>query len=112
MGGSRPSAPVTVLPAPTPPTTVYRSIVPEEDYQLVAERMKRIDADTERAIEDRNRMVGSTADIGKRMAERDVTTAAAYQASLPTGEGSDKYDPVKAAAAQALNLAKQRAQLS
>ena len=108
MGGSKPSAPTVMMPAPQPPPTLYRSIIPEEDYERVAERMKRIEADTQQIMARRDAMVGTPTDIANRMAQRDVLTAAAYQSGLPTGEGTGKYDPVKAAAAQALELAKAR----
>lgn len=97
-----------MMPAPTPPPTLYRSVIPEEDYERVAERMKRIDAATKEALARRDAMVGTPTDIAKRTAQRDVLAAAAYQSSLPTGEGSGQYDAVKAAAAQALELAKAR----
>jgi len=108
MGGSPGTAPTMMMPAPTPPPTLYRSVIPEEDYERVAERMKRIDAATKEALARRDAMVGTTTDIAKRTAQRDVLTAAAYQSALPTGEGTGKYDAVKAAAAQALELAKAR----
>jgi hypothetical protein len=97
-----------MMPAPTPPPTLYRSVIPEEDYQRVAERMQRINEQTKEALARRDAMVGTTTDIAKRAAARDVLTAAAYQSALPTGEGTGKYDAVKAAAAQALELAKAR----
>ena len=97
-----------MMPAPTPPPTLYRSVIPEEDYQRVAERMQRINEQTKEALARRDAMVGTTTDIAKRAAARDVLTAAAYQSALPTGEGTGKYDAVKAAAAQALKLAKAR----
>ena len=97
-----------MMPAPTPPPTLYRSVIPEEDYQRVAERMQRINEQTKEALARRDAMVGTTTDIAKRAAARDVLTAAAYQSALPTGEGTGKYDAVKMAAAQALELAKAR----
>ena len=108
MGGSKPSAPIAMMPAPQSPPTLYRSVIPEKDYERVAERMKRIEADTQQILARRDAMVGSPTDIANRMAERNVLSAAAYQSGLPTGEGTGKYDPVKAAAAQALELAKAR----
>lgn len=108
MGGSKPSAPVAMMPAATPAPVLYRSIIPEEDYERVAERKKSIEADTQQIMARRDAMVGSLPDIANRMAERNVLSAAAYQSGLPTGEGTGKYDPVKAAAAQVLELAKAR----
>jgi hypothetical protein len=97
-----------MMPAPTPPPTLYQSVIPEEDYQRVAERIKRLDDQTKQALARRDAMVGTPTDIAQRAAARDVLTAAAYQSAVPTGEGTGKYDPVKAAAAQALELAKAR----
>jgi hypothetical protein len=101
----RPKPPKVIQP---PPPTLYRSVIPEEDYARAAERLQRINADTQQALARRDAMVGTPTDVANRMAERNVLTAAAYQSALPTGEGTSQYDPIKAAAAQALELAKAR----
>jgi hypothetical protein len=87
MGGSSPSAPVTVLPAPTAPT-LYKSVVPLESYQDVAEAMQRAEKETAKIQGQRYQEVGTPAEIGARQAGRRVSESAAYLASLPKG---DKY---------------------
>lgn len=87
MGGSPPSAPVTVMPAPTAPT-LYQSVVPLESYQYVADAMRRAEEKTAQARADRYSEVGTPTQIGARQAGRRANEAAAYLASLPKG---DKY---------------------
>lgn len=106
MGGSKGTAPQIMMPAPTPPPTIYRSVIPEEDYARVAERIKALDAETAEAVKRREAMVGTDADLAKRAASRDVLTAAAYSGSLPQAQ---QYASVKEAADKALELAKARA---
>ena len=109
MGGSSPGAPTTIMPAPTPPPTLYRSVIPEgpEGYGAVQDRTDRLTkVDIPAALAKRDEMVGTPTDIGKRVADRNALTAAAYLSSLPTGAG---YDAVKAAAAVNLAEARNRA---
>lgn len=87
MGGSPPSAPTVVMPAPTAPT-LYQSVVPLESYQDVAEAMQRAEKETAKIQAQRYREVGTPAEIGARQSGRRATEAASYLASLPT---PDKY---------------------
>lgn len=87
MGGSPPSAPTVVMPAPTAPT-LYQSVVPLESYQDVAEAMQRAEKETAKIQRQRYQEVGTPAEIGARQAARRVQEAGSYYASLPQG---DKY---------------------
>jgi hypothetical protein len=105
MGGSKPSPPTVVQ---APPATIFQSIIPKKDYERLAKYTKQAKAGLKEVLARRDAMVGTPTDIANRMAERDVLTSAAYRSSLPTGERTGKYDAVKAAANQALKLAKVR----
>ena len=113
MGGSKPApapAPTVVMPTPTAPTT-YRSVVPLESYQDLAESMKRIEEETGKIQEQRYQEVGTPAELGARQAGLRAVEAAAYLASLPTSDKAieqqtgktDIYKPVQQAAQQRLS---------
>jgi hypothetical protein len=112
MGGSRPSAPVTVMPAPTAPT-LYQSYTPLESYEDLAEQMKRIQAETGKIQGQRYSEVGTPAELGARQAGRRTMESAAYLASLPGGDKylsqstgrTNQFEPVKDAAKTQLSLA-------
>jgi hypothetical protein len=87
MGGSRPSAPVTVMPAPTAPT-FYQSLIPQESFEDAAGYLKRIQEETGKIQKQRYQEVGTPAELGARMAGRRLQEISAYEASLPQG---DKY---------------------
>ena len=87
MGGSRPSAPVTVMPAPTSPT-FYQSLIPQESFEDAAGYLKRIQEETAKIQGQRYQEVGTPAELGTRMAGRRLQETSAYGASLPKG---DKY---------------------
>jgi len=87
MGGSRPSAPVTVMPSPTAPS-FYQSQAPKESFEDVAGYLKRIQEETGKIQGQRYQEVGTPAELGARMAGRRLQETSAYQASLPKG---DKY---------------------
>lgn len=87
MGGSRPSPPSVVMPAPTAPT-LYQSVTPLESYEDLAEQLKRIQTETGKIQEQRFQEVGTPAELGARQAGRRVQETASYLASLP---GGDKY---------------------
>lgn len=87
MGGSPPSAPTVVMPAPTAPTT-YQSVVPLESYQQAADYVKRLTEKTREIEKQTYREVGTPAEIGARQAGRRALETSAYAASIPT---SDKY---------------------
>jgi len=87
MGGSRPSAPVTIMPAPTAPT-FYQSLVPKESFEDAAGYLRRIQEETAKVQNQRYQEVGTPAELGARMAGRRLQEINAYSASLPKG---DKY---------------------
>jgi hypothetical protein len=87
MGGSKPSAPVTVMPAPTSPT-FYQSLIPQESFEDAAGYLKRIQEETGKIQGQRYQEVGTPAELGARMAGRRLQETSAYGASLPKG---DKY---------------------
>jgi hypothetical protein len=96
------------MPPVTPAPTLYRSVIPKKDYKRIAQRLNEIEGDTREVLARRDAMVGTPTDIANLMAQRNELAAAAYLSSLPTGEGTGEYDPVKVAANQALELAKAR----
>lgn len=87
MGGSRPSAPVTIMPAPTSPT-FFQSMIPQESFEDTAGYLKRIQEETAKIQGQRYQEVGTPAELGARMAGRRLQETSAYGASLPKG---DKY---------------------
>lgn len=87
MGGSKPSAPVTVMPAPTAPT-FYQSLIPQESFEDTAAYLKRIQEETGKIQKQRYQEVGTPAELGARMAGRRLQEINSYGASLPKG---DKY---------------------
>lgn len=103
--------PAPAAPPPTP--QVFRSYVPVESYEMAGDYLKRIQEETDKIQEQRYQEVGTPAELGVRGRGRDVVTAAAYQASLPTADKylaqttgkSDQFDPVKQAAGQQLTQA-------
>jgi len=82
-----PPAPTVVMPAPTTPT-FYKSVIPLESFEDVAEAKKRAEQETAKIQSQRYQEVGTPAEIGARAAGRRATEAAAYLASLPV---VDKY---------------------
>lgn len=83
MGGSKPSAPTVIMPAETQPQQ-FQTVIPEKSFKDLAEQMGRIEAETGKIQEQRYDEVGTPAEIGARSRGRDVTSAAAYLASLPS----------------------------
>ena len=83
MGGSKPSAPTVIMPAETKPQQ-FQTIIPEKSFKDLAEQMGRIETETGKIQEQRYDEVGTPAEIGARSKGRDVTSAAAYLASLPS----------------------------
>ena len=113
MGGSKPapaSAPQVIMPAPTAPTT-YRSVVPLQSYEDLAESMKRAQEETAKIQEQRYQEVGTPAELGARQAGQRALEAAAYLASIPAGDKAieqqtgktDIYKPVQDVAQQRLS---------
>ena len=83
MGGSKPSAPTVIMPAETKPQQ-FQTVIPEKSFKDLAEQMGRIETETGKIQEQRYDEVGTPAEIGARSKGRDVTSAAAYLASLPS----------------------------
>jgi len=112
MGGSKPSPGTVVMPAPTAPTT-YQSTTPLESYQDLAAQLRRIQEETGKIQEQRYQEVGTPAELGARQAGRRELEAAAYLASIPSGDKyltqttgkSDQYKPVEQAAQAQLSEA-------
>jgi len=109
MGGSRPSPPSVIMPAPTAPT-LYQSVTPLESYQDLAEQKKRIQTETAKLQEQRYQEVGTPAELGARQAGIRSREAAAYLASIPQGDKAleqitgvkDPYEPLKKTVTQEL----------
>ena len=83
MGGSKPSAPTVIMPAETKPQQ-FQTVIPEKSFKDLAEQMGRIETETGKIQEQRYDEVGTPAEIGARSKGRNVTSAAAYLASLPS----------------------------
>ena len=112
MGGSRPSAPTVVMPAPTSPT-IYQSVVPLQSYQQTADYLARIKQQTQEAQDRLQAQSGTPEEIGARQAAVRLQAAGTYAGSLPTGDKwlqattgvADRYAPAKKAAKQNLTQA-------
>lgn len=104
MGGSRPSPPAVVMPAPTAPQ-LYQSFVPLSSYENLAGQLKRIQEETGKIQEQRYQEVGTPAEVGARQAARRERETAAYLAAIPTGDTyteqltgkTGQYEPLKKA---------------
>ncbi len=83
MGGSKPSAPTVIMPAETKPQK-FQTVIHEKSFKYLAEQMGRIETETGKIQEQRYDEVGTPAEIGARTKGRNVTSAAAYLASLPS----------------------------
>lgn len=106
MGGSRPSPPSVIMPAPTAPT-LYQSVTPLESYEDLAEQLKRIQTETGKIQGQRYQEVGTPAEVGARQAGRRMQETASYLASLP---GSDRYLAQATGSADQTGAAKEAAQ--
>lgn len=112
MGGSRPSPPTVVMPAPTAPT-LYQSTTPLESYEDLAGQLKRIQQETGKIQEQRYQEVGTPSELGALAKGRRVQETASYLAGLPSGDKylqqttgqTDKYAPAKEAAQENLTEA-------
>lgn len=102
--GAKPS-PTVVMPAPTTPT-FFKSVIPLEAFEDVAEAKARAEAETAKIQGQRYQEVGTPAEIGARQAGRRAVEAASYLSSLPTSDKylqqttgkTDQFAPVQAAA--------------
>ena len=90
MGGSKPSAPTVIMPAETKPQQ-FQTIIPEKSFKDLAEQMGRIEAETGKIQEQRYDEVGTPAEIGARAKGRNVRSAAAYLASLPSAMADTSF---------------------
>ena len=90
MGGSKPSAPTVIMPAETKPQQFQR-IIPEKSFKDLAQQMGRIETETGKIQEQRYDEVGTPAEIGARSKGRNVQSAAAYLASLPSAMADTSF---------------------
>ena len=90
MGGSKPSAPTVIMPAETKPQQ-FQTVIPEKSFKDLAQQMGRIEAETGKIQDQRYDEVGTPAEIGARTKGRNVTSAAAYLASLPSAMADTSF---------------------
>ena len=90
MGGSKPSAPTVIMPAETKPQQ-FQTVIPEKSFKDLAQQMGRIEAETGKIQEQRYDEVGTPAEIGVRSKGRNVQSAAAYLASLPSAMADTSF---------------------
>ena len=90
MGGSKPSAPTVIMPAETKPQQ-FQTVIPEKSFKDLAQRMNRIETETGKIQEQRYDEVGTPAEIGARAKGRNVRSAAAYLASLPSAMADTSF---------------------
>ena len=90
MGGSKPSAPTVIMPAETKPQQ-FQTVIPEKSFKDLAQQMGRIEAETGKIQEQRYDEVGTPAEIGARSKGRNVQSAAAYLASLPSAMADTSF---------------------
>ena len=90
MGGSKPSAPTVIMPAETKPQQ-FQTVIPEKSFKDLAEQMGRIETETGKIQEQRYDEVGTPAEIGARAKGRNVRSAAAYLASLPSAMADTSF---------------------
>ena len=102
MGGSRPSPPAVVMPAPTAPT-LFQAVTPLESYQDLAGQLGRIQEQTDKIQQQRFSEVGTPEEIGARQRGIEAREAASYLTSLPKGDKAleqvtgfkDPYRPIR-----------------
>ena len=90
MGGSRPSAPTVIMPAETKPQQ-FQTVIPEKSFKDLAQQMNRIETETGKIQDQRYDEVGTPAEIGARAKGRNVRSAAAYLASLPSAMADTSF---------------------
>ena len=90
MGGSKPSAPTVIMPAETKPQQ-FQTIIPEKSFKDLAQQMNRIETETGKIQDQRYDEVGTPAEIGARAKGRNVRSAAAYLASLPSAMADTSF---------------------
>ena len=90
MGGSKPSAPTVIMPAETKPQQ-FQTVIPEKSFKDLAQQMNRIETETGKIQDQRYDEVGTPAEIGARVKGRNVRSAAAYLASLPSAMADTSF---------------------
>jgi hypothetical protein len=85
MGGTKPSAPQVIMPAPTSPT-VFQTTVPLKSYKDLAAQLGRFETELGKIQGQRYQEVGTPAEIGAAQQARNVKSEEAYLASLPRGD--------------------------
>lgn len=85
MGGTKPSAPQVIMPAPSSPT-VFQTTVPLKSYKDLAAQLGRFQTELGKVQGQRYQEVGTPAQIGAAQQARNVKTEEAYLASLPKGD--------------------------
>ena len=90
MGGSKPSAPTVIMPAETKPQQ-FQTVIPEKSFKDLAQQMNRIETETGKIQDQRYDEVGTPAEIGARAKGRNVRSAAAYLASLPSAMADTSF---------------------
>lgn len=88
MGGSPP----TIINPPAQKTTVMQSKNPLEAYQALADLTNRYKTEGEAAQTRLDAQTGTAQDIGQRMLDRDVYTAAMQRSSLPSEASQELKD--------------------
>lgn len=86
MGGKKPDppSPEIVMQKPTAPT-LFRTVVPEESYQDVANYAGRLNQQLRSALQEQYRQAGTSAEIGARQRGIEMQEAADIASSMPTG---------------------------
>jgi len=80
--GSRPSAPVSYRPTPTA-STIYRSVIPEEDYQNLSNYVDELKAERKKKKTEREAMGFGGAQFQKRIGQYNQAEADTYAKSMP-----------------------------
>lgn len=86
MGGKKPDppSPEIVMQKPTAPT-LFRTVVPEESYQDVANYANRLNTQLRAALQEQYKQAGTSAEIGAQQRGIEMQEAADIAASMPTG---------------------------
>jgi hypothetical protein len=74
---------------------MYKSVIPESDFEAAGEYLARMKADRKTAEQQRYQQVGTPAEIGARQAGIQAQAASSYAASLPRGS---QYDAARSVA--------------
>lgn len=109
------SSPPTIVQTPAPAPKFFKSVVPLESYQMMADVMRRTQEETNKLKEQRYSEVGTPAELGARAAGRRAQEAASYLSSIPFGDkylretrgAVGQYKPAREAAAENLTDAQQ-----